>query len=122
MRKDGLRHVVGTDHVYQTPTVTWPGGETYWEIVLPAWNNGQERLRLVIKRAWQDGHRETCFCCSCPDGPWDPFCRNHGFAGSRRCEKHNTADFDEFYTDPDTDQVDHSQPLETVQQYRARHV
>lgn len=34
-------------------------------------------------------HRKTCYCCSCGDREGsDPFCRNHGFAGTRACEEH----------------------------------
>ena len=34
--------------------------------------------------------RTTCFCCSCSnDYQTDPFCRNHGWAGTRPCELHN---------------------------------
>lgn len=32
-----------------------------------------------------------CFCCSCPEyGGVDPYCRNHGWAGTRPCEIHES--------------------------------
>lgn len=34
-------------------------------------------------------NRTTCYCCSCGDREGsDPYCRNHGWAGTRPCEQH----------------------------------
>lgn len=50
------------------------------------------RTRTVTATSWQF-ERTQCFCCSCdPDGTYlDPYCRNHGFAGSRPCLTHGMA-------------------------------
>lgn len=39
-------------------------------------------------------NRDNCFCCSCSETEYgqevtDPYCRNHGYAGMRPCEKHD---------------------------------
>lgn len=37
----------------------------------------------------QSEQRDNCFCCSCPeDVGADPYCRNHGWIGTRPCEEH----------------------------------
>jgi hypothetical protein len=61
------------------------GGE-FWEEVESS--PGLERRRLVVAQPWVE-HRTNCFCCSCTDHLVDPYCRNHGFAGERPCERHN---------------------------------
>lgn len=85
-------------HVIATHTTKEPGLETVETFVL---------VEVVTRR-------DDCFCCSCvDDGPSDPYCRNHGFAGRRACEIHHTPE-----------EIDHSGdyeppgPLETVQAYR----
>lgn len=61
-------------------TSTWAETQTFPDIV---------RTRTVTASAWAET-RITCFCCSCPEtGSSDPYCRNHGFAGTRPCEKHD---------------------------------
>lgn len=61
---------------------------------------GLTRTRTVTASEWSET-RDNCFCCSCPEfGNSDPFCRNHGFAGTRPCEEHNMpGDFDPDMTD-----------------------
>lgn len=50
--------------------------------------------------------RTNCYCCSCDDDPGvDPYCRNHGWAGTRRCDKHGIAGDD---TDDDGDPITES--------------
>jgi hypothetical protein len=44
----------------------------------------------TFKLVRTDELRTDCYCCSCgDDGGVDPYCRNHGWAGSRPCEVHN---------------------------------
>lgn len=57
----------------------------------------QNRIDYVIQTALRNRRapRKTseCFCCSCGDRDRegsDPFCRNHGWAGERPCEKHGS--------------------------------
>jgi len=54
--------------------------------------------------------RKDCYCCSCGDTPDDPFCRNHGFAGTRPCDKHQM---------PGTPDEDGNMP-ESVQRHNLR--
>lgn len=62
------------------------GGETWTEVETQP---GIIRKRKVEAHQWVET-RTDCFCCSCPDwGGGDPYCRNHGFAGERPCERHN---------------------------------
>lgn len=50
---------------------------------------GLTHTREVTASKWHE-ERDNCFCCSCPEHAYaDPFCRNHGFAGSRPCEEHS---------------------------------
>jgi len=37
---------------------------------------------------------KPCYCCTCPEiyGGSDPYCRNHGHAGVRRCVTHSSSD------------------------------
>lgn len=59
---------------------------------------------------------KSCYCCTCADNydrtPSDPYCRNHGHAGVRACEKHESAD---LHQGVDED----GKPLATVQQVYA---
>lgn len=55
--------------------------------------DGAKYRREVTATQWEEYKRETCYCCSCPREYFgstgiDPYCRNHGFAGSRTCERH----------------------------------
>lgn len=51
---------------------------------------GLVQARWVTAAPWHVEARTNCYCCSCPDeGGQDPYCRNHGFAGTRPCEEHN---------------------------------
>lgn len=45
--------------------------------------------RQVKAEPWSF-ERTNCFCCSCPDYGGDPYCRNHGFAGTRPCLTHGS--------------------------------
>jgi len=71
--------------------------------------------RVVYETEWQELERTACFCCTCfgsTDGfnNTDPYCRNHGWAGERPCEKHGTKG---------AARDDGEMPL-SVQQYRAQ--
>lgn len=60
----------------------------------------ENRVQVVFRRAMDHAGRpfyrrtNQCLCCSCSDVSnlhiTDPYCRNHGFAGSRPCEEHNS--------------------------------
>lgn len=79
---------------------------------------------MKVTRVWQliveIEDRETCYCCSCGEHPGhDPYCRNHGFAGTRKCEKHEMPG-DEFECNWDTEEPNPNRPLLSVQAERAR--
>lgn len=63
-----------------------PDGSTTWTEYqrLP----GIVRSRTITATEWKDHERTDCYCCSCGDYGSDPYCRNHGFAGTRRCDVH----------------------------------
>ena len=63
------------------------GGETWTtRRELP----GVVYTRQVTAGPWVLAERTNCFCCSCGDSPGsDPYCRNHGWAGQRPCDRHN---------------------------------
>lgn len=50
---------------------------------------GYTNVRTVTRTKWAEHERTDCYCCSCGhrEGS-DPYCRNHGFAGERACERH----------------------------------
>lgn len=48
---------------------------------------GLTRTRILNPGDWVE-ERTNCFCCSCDDYSHDPYCRNHGFAGTRPCDTH----------------------------------
>lgn len=58
--------------------------------------DGAKYRREVSATKWVEYERDDCFCCSCHDDyhtgdvTTDVYCRNHGFAGKRACEDHNT--------------------------------
>jgi hypothetical protein len=57
--------------------------------------------------------RTNCYCCSCGEREgFDPYCRNHGWAGTRKCEVHDVG--------PGDTQDEEGRPLGSVQQERAR--
>lgn len=63
--------------------------------------------------------RDDCYCCSCGEREGsDPFCRNHGFAGKRKCETHCMPG-DDYVVDYDTG-IPTSEPMLSVQAERAR--
>jgi hypothetical protein len=64
--------------------------------------------RQVMVEPWREVQRLTCFCCSCGDFGADPACRNHGYAGTRPCEKHGTPGsvWDDDGTMPDSVQME----------------
>lgn len=79
---------------------------------------------MKVTRVWQliveIEDRETCYCCSCGENPGhDAYCRNHGFAGKRRCEDHDMPG-DEFEVKGDMETLDLNRPLESVQVERKR--
>lgn len=55
---------------------TWDNA--YGEVIVETW------IKICEIR-----DRYACWCCSCGDREGsDPYCRNHGFAGTRPCEQH----------------------------------
>jgi hypothetical protein len=79
-----------------TRTVTEPGVERV---------TVYEPIMVIVKR-------DDCYCCSCDDdfpSMHDPYCRNHGFMGKRRCDVHEMPG-DEF--------DDNGAPLASVQEHR----
>jgi hypothetical protein len=64
------------------------GGEVWVEEINRY--DGVLRYRKVYAGPWVEGERTDCFCCSCCEHHSDPFCRNHGWAGRRPCERHGT--------------------------------
>jgi hypothetical protein len=50
---------------------------------------GVKLMRTVYASAWTEIERTNCYCCTCSDSNPDPHCRNHGWAGTRACGKHN---------------------------------
>lgn len=70
--------------------------------------------------------RDTCFCCSCDggqeyggyEGRADPYCRNHGFAGSRVCMVHRM-NGNAYEPDADLSGDDETRPMLSVQAQRA---
>jgi hypothetical protein len=77
-----------------------PDGTETWTEVYNDFS-GVIRRRQVKAEVWAEDERTNCFCCSCPEfGNSDPFCRNHGFAGTRPCEEHGMpGDFDPEMTE-----------------------
>lgn len=68
---------------------------------------GLVEVRHVTATPWATQERTDCFCCSCPAGGVDHYCRNHGgSAGQRPCETHGMPGDD---------------GLATAQQYRKEH-
>ncbi|AVR56891.1 hypothetical protein PBI_TRISCUIT_18 [Microbacterium phage Triscuit] len=51
--------------------------------------------RMVWASDWRETARFACHCCTCDEDYWsghttnDPYCRNHGFYGTRPCDIHN---------------------------------
>jgi len=84
---------------------------------------GWKNSRTVTATPWVECERTTCYCCSCGEREGsDPYCRNHGFAGERRCEKHRmrgTGKHSADYQAGDTYRVDLVK-LDSVQQVWAR--
>ena len=51
---------------------------------------GYKNSRTVTATRWEECERTDCYCCSCGEREGsDAACRNHGFAATRPCEKHN---------------------------------
>lgn len=74
---------------------------------------------MKVTRVWQliveIEDRATCHCCSCGERPGtDPYCRNHGYCGTRKCELHEMPG-DECEYDFVADAPDLSRPLLSVQ-------
>lgn len=103
-----------------------------WELPTPAnalhivnWGDGLITTD-VYELAARFETRTNCFCCSCYGGQEyggyagsnDPYCRNHGFAGTRACELHEMPG-DQFIPDVDTD-LPTDKPMLSVQQERKR--
>lgn len=84
-RRDGWLYS-GKDGHDETRHIRWPGGETWWERYDPSATGGQ--VRLVVAQHWQSA-QTTCYCCSCGERVGsDPYCRNHGWVGTRICTEH----------------------------------
>lgn len=76
--------------------------------------------RTVTASDWKLVERTNCYCCSCGDyGSSDPYCRNHGFAGTRPCETHELpGSADEDGVMPDSVQTEQRRVADTDRYYR----
>lgn len=77
----------------ESQKIHWPAGDSWWELSDPGY--GQKRRRLIIAGPWQLEPRENCYCCTCRYDDFfgtiqtqNPFCRNHGWEGTRPCIPH----------------------------------
>jgi hypothetical protein len=69
---------------YTEPADTKTAHEWYEYRSIP----GVVSRRRVVATNWEEYQRNNCFCCSCEDFSCDPYCRNHGWYGTRPCEVH----------------------------------
>jgi hypothetical protein len=90
------------------------GTETWTEIYNDF--SGRIRTRTVKAEAYVD-RWDNCYCCSCPEHTNDPYCRNHGYAGTRACDQHGQPG-SEFEVGDDLDTPDPTRPLASVQAAR----
>lgn len=92
------------------------GGEV---LVRTVHTPGHDRID-TFRRETSEDVWTSCFCCSCresPDGYYahqDPFCRNHGFAGTRICLVHRI-DGNAYEPNEAMDAPDETRPLLSVQ-------
>lgn len=91
---------------------------------------GFKEQRQVTATEWVETERDSCFCCSCYEDYYtgqmstDPYCKNHGWVGTRRCEYHKLPGSGKCSADwlieGETYKVDLIK-LNTVQQENAKH-
>lgn len=88
-----IRNATRFDQAFIDQYMTDPINE---DVITRFENRTHYVFRVAMDPASRPFYRRTnqCYCCSCSDSDGfvyrDPYCRNHGHAGTRPCETHGS--------------------------------